>query len=114
MGTGLLSNTGIFTKIINDAIVFTGCGGRTLAAKKWQGYYYINSNGLNCHRSCCGYFYLDQKKKKGRMKILVTLLDGPNLGVMAALSFVFIILPAAALIILIYFFIKRKNKNKNQ
>jgi hypothetical protein len=57
---------------------------------------------------------VDEKKKKSQMKILVTLLDGPNLGVMAALSFIFIILPAAALILLIYFFIKRKNKNKNK
>jgi len=42
------------------------------------------------------------------------LLDGPNLGVLAAISFVYIILPLAALILLIYFFVKRRKKNKQQ
>ncbi|MFM2326193.1 MAG: hypothetical protein RIR31_395 [Bacteroidota bacterium] len=46
------------------------------------------------------------------MNLEYVLLDGPNLGVLAALSFVYIVLPIAAIILLIYFFIKRKNKNK--
>jgi len=48
------------------------------------------------------------------MNLLFILLDGPNLGVLAAMSLLFVILPAVALVLLIYFFIKRKNKNKNQ
>jgi hypothetical protein len=46
------------------------------------------------------------------MNLEYVLLDGPNLGVLAALSFVYIVLPIAAIILLIYFFIKRKNRNK--
>ena len=46
------------------------------------------------------------------MNLSYVLLDGPNLGVLAAISFVYIVLPIAAIILLIYFFIKRKNKNK--
>jgi hypothetical protein len=42
------------------------------------------------------------------------LLDGPNLGVMAAIGFIYIILPLAALIFLVWFFIKRRKKNKQQ
>jgi hypothetical protein len=48
------------------------------------------------------------------MNLLLILLDGTQLGVLAAMSFLFVILPAASLILLIYFFIKRKNKNKSQ
>ncbi len=48
------------------------------------------------------------------MTTILVLLDGPNLGALAALSVVFIVLPLAALILLIYFFIKRRRKNKKQ
>ena len=45
---------------------------------------------------------------------ILTLLDGPNLGVLAAIGFVYIILPLLALILLIWFFVKRRRKNKQQ
>ena len=48
------------------------------------------------------------------MNLLLVLLDGPDLGVLAAMSLLFVVLPLVALILLIYFFIKRKNKNKKQ
>jgi F0F1-type ATP synthase assembly protein I len=45
---------------------------------------------------------------------ILTVLDGPNLGVLAAIGFVYIILPLVALILLIWFFVKRRKKNKNK
>ena len=46
------------------------------------------------------------------MNLLLTLLDGPSLGPMLAIGFLFIILPVAALILLIWLFRRRKRKNK--
>jgi hypothetical protein len=46
------------------------------------------------------------------MNLLLTLLDGPSLGPMLAIGFLFIILPIAALILLIWLFQRRKRKKE--
>jgi uncharacterized protein (TIGR03382 family) len=46
------------------------------------------------------------------MSLLFTLLDGPSLGPMLAIGFLFIILPIAALILLIWLFRRRKRRKE--
>lgn len=44
---------------------------------------------------------------------MMVLLDGVSLGALAAIGFVYIILPLAALVLLVYFFIRwRKKRNQ--
>ncbi len=46
------------------------------------------------------------------MNRLLIFLDGPSIGGLLSVGFLFILLPIAAIVLLIYLFIKRKNKNK--
>jgi hypothetical protein len=46
------------------------------------------------------------------MNRILFLLDGPSLGGLVAVGFIYIILPLAALILLIWLFIKHKNKKR--
>lgn len=46
------------------------------------------------------------------MNLLLILLDGPRLGPMLAIGFLFIVLPIAALILLIWLFRRRKRKQE--
>ncbi|MFN8253313.1 MAG: hypothetical protein U0V75_15705 [Ferruginibacter sp.] len=46
--------------------------------------------------------------------MMQVLLDGVSLGALAAIGFVYIILPLAALVLLIYFFVKWRKKRSNK
>ena len=47
------------------------------------------------------------------MSLLLTLLDGPSLGPMLAIGFLFVVVPIAALLLLIWH-CKKRRKRKNE